>query len=46
LSNAFALPVIGIGAISTVAGAVIGDAACATLIVAFALAALAMRVIR
>ena len=40
-----ALPVIGIGAISTMASAVIADMAFAALIVVFALAALAMRVI-
>ncbi|MBV9984249.1 MFS transporter [Bradyrhizobium sp.] len=40
-----ALPVIGVGVISTLAGAVVADAAFAALIIAFALTALAMRLI-
>jgi MFS family permease len=40
-----ALPVIGVGVISTMAGAVVADTAFAALIIVFALAALAMRVI-
>jgi len=40
-----ALPVIGVGAISTVAGAVMADTAFAVLIIAFALTALGMRLI-
>jgi len=41
-----ALPVIGIGVISTLAGALIADAVFAAVIVVFALAALAMQVFR
>jgi MFS family permease len=40
-----ALPVIGVGVMSTMAGAVVADTAFAALIILFALAALAMRVI-
>ncbi|MBV8578718.1 MAG: hypothetical protein JOZ58_27250 [Acetobacteraceae bacterium] len=40
-----ALPVIGVGVVSTIAGAVVADAAFAALIIAFALAAMARRVI-
>ena len=41
-----ALPVLGIGVISTLAGALIADAVFAAVIVVFALAALAMQVFR